>query len=79
MVGTNLAPMIGRVICNFIKLQICENITTFSEIQKYRYVGGIKGFRTAKKLKGGVQSHGNNTCSFTLKRCHIQMSYTDFF
>jgi hypothetical protein len=41
MVGTDLAPMIGGVICNFI--EICEYIT-FSEVSKSLYMsGGITG------------------------------------
>ena len=42
MFGIELAPMIGRIICIFIELQVCESITTFSGVQKYRYVGDIK-------------------------------------
>jgi hypothetical protein len=41
MVGTGSVPMNGRIISNFIYLKICEYITTFSEVQKWRYVGAI--------------------------------------
>ena len=33
--SAKLGNVVDRKICNFIALQICENITNFSEIQTY--------------------------------------------
>jgi hypothetical protein len=44
MVGTALAPMIGRIICNFIELQICYEYQLSKGLSKFEYVGGITTF-----------------------------------
>jgi hypothetical protein len=41
MVGTALAPMIGRIICNFIELQICYEYQLSKGLSKFEYVGDI--------------------------------------
>jgi hypothetical protein len=56
-----------------------SNITQIFRIDIYDIVGGISGFRSAKKPKGGVEFHGTAPGSFILNRCHIQMSHPALF